>query len=257
MEKQIEELIAKYNEGLADPSEIRMLEQWIQEGKVALTELRELQKLDEMVMNAAGPVPSMRLDDQFYSFLAEEKKKARSVGGSFQWPSLSFLMPRLAFAAVLMAIGFGGGYVLRNRNPEVNELTQRVSDLKEMVMLSLLEKESTTDRLRAVSLTNEMTQASQKVTGALLKTLNEDENVNVRLAALDALKPYVKDSKVREELIHSISRQDSPMVQVELAELMVIIQEKKSVNALKQILENKKTPKEVKSKIEASLKVLI
>ncbi|HMI65495.1 MAG TPA: HEAT repeat domain-containing protein, partial [Cyclobacteriaceae bacterium] len=136
-------------------------------------------------------------------------------------------------------------------------LTREVGDLKEMVMLSLLEKESATDRLRAVSLTSDMNQVSQKVTSALFKTLNEDDNVNVRLAALEVLKSYVRDGRVREELVRSISKQDSPMVQVELAGLMVAMQEKKSVKELRRILENEKTPKEVKSKIEESIRVLI
>ena len=102
-----------------------------------------------------------------------------------------------------------------------------------------------------------MNQVSQKVTHALFKTLNEDENVNVRLAALEALKAFVKDNRVREELVRSISKQDSPMVQLELAGLMVTIQEKKSVKELQKIVENEKTPKEVKNKIRESIQVLI
>jgi hypothetical protein len=46
-------------------------------------------------------------------------------------------------------------------------------------------------------------------------------------------------------------------VQVALAELMVAIQEKKSVDALKQLLNSDKTPQEVKSRISESIKVLI
>jgi len=124
-------------------------------------------------------------------------------------------------------------------------------------VFSLLEKESASDRLKAVSLTSEMNQVSQKVTTALFKTMNGDENVNVRLAALEALKPYAKESAVREELIKSIGKQDSPLVQVAMAEFMATIQEKKSVKALQKLLENENTPKEVRSKINESIKVLI
>jgi DNA polymerase III delta subunit len=102
-----------------------------------------------------------------------------------------------------------------------------------------------------------MNQASEKVTNALFATLNHDENVNVRLAALEALKSYSKGSAVRAKLIESIIIQDSPLVQMALAELMVSIQEKKSVEALKKVMQSDKTPKEVKSKISESIKVLI
>ena len=47
------------------------------------------------------------------------------------------------------------------------------------------------------------------------------------------------------------------MVQLELAGLMVAIQEKKSVKELQKILESEKTPKEVKTKIRESIQVLI
>jgi hypothetical protein len=151
------------------------------------------------------------------------------------------------------------GYLLQSNSgkQEVTQLTEQVSELKEMMMLSLLEKESASQRLKAVSLTSEMDQVSDKVTEALFTTLNSDENVNVRLAALEALKSYVKNSKVRSGLIAAISKQDSPLVQVSLAELMVAIQEKKSVGALKQLLENENTPKEVRTKISESIEVLI
>jgi hypothetical protein len=79
----------------------------------------------------------------------------------------------------------------------------------------------------------------------------------VRLAALDVLMNYVKDDEVRAELIRSISLQDSPLVQIALADLMVMLQEKKSVSELKKLLQKDNTAKEVKAKIEKSLNVLI
>jgi len=260
MEKnRVDELIAKYNEGLADPSELKWIEQLIESGEVNLTQLHELAALDKHLMNLEAPPPSLRLDDEFYSMLANEKRKQRINRLSFSLPDWSVLFPRMAFAMALLVLGFFAGYLFMgpSQNSEVHELTQEVSDLKEMMMFSLLEKESATDRLKAVSLTSGMSTVSQKVTSALFQTLNNDENVNVRLAALEALMPYVKDSAVREGLVQSISHQDSPMVQVALAELMVSIVEKKSVKELQKIIDDQRTPADVKSKIQESISVLI
>jgi hypothetical protein len=199
------------------------------------------------------------LDDKFYTALADEKRASRKNDVSFSFPSLNSLFPRLAMAAVLILSGFAVGYFLQSpqQKTEVSELTKEVGDLKEMVMLSLMEKESATQRLKAVSLTSEMDQASDKVTNALFVALNKDENVNVRLAALEALKPYVSKSAVRLKLIESIESQASPLVQVALAELMVTMQEKRSVDQLRQLLKDERVPKEVKNKISESIKVLI
>ncbi|MCB0489802.1 MAG: HEAT repeat domain-containing protein [Cyclobacteriaceae bacterium] len=258
-QSRAKELVTKYNEGLADPSEVTELERLIEGGEIPLTELRHLAQLEQNIFQIPDPQPSMELDNKFYSMLAEESKKS---GKSF--PTISFAMvndwfPKLALAATLLIAGFVGGYVVNkpSGNEDVSSLTQEVSDLKEMVMLSLLEKESATDRLRAVSLTSEMDNVSRKVTEALIQTLNQDGNVNVRLAALDALRPYVRDSGVREELIKSIASQNSPLVQVALADLMVELQEKKSVKELEKLLNDKGTPKEVKDRIQESIQTLI
>ncbi len=260
MEKNdVVELVAKYNEGLADPAEIRKLEQLIEEGVVLLTDLRKLDLLDKRLSSASDPKPSMELDSKFYSMLSEEKKKAGNPIMDFKLPTFNLLLPRLAFGLVLLIAGFAGGYLISkpDAQSDVASLAQEVTDLKEMVMLSLLEKESATDRLKAVSLTSEMDKASKNVTLALIQTLNEDGNVNVRLAALDALRPYMGDGNVRESIIKSIARQDSPMVQIALAQLMVELQEKKSVEELRKLLKEESTPKEVKERIEESIQVLI
>jgi HEAT repeats len=250
--KAIQELIAKYNEGLADPAEVQVLEQLIEADKVHLTQLTDLQSLHTQIVPLDNSQPPLSVDDRFYQMLNEEKQVTKAV---LAIP----LYQRLAIAAGLMVGGFLIGYLLQSNSgkQEVTQLTEQVSELKEMMMLSLLEKESASQRLKAVSLTSEMDQVSDKVTEALFATLNSDENVNVRLAALEALKPYVRNSKVRSGLIAAISKQDSPLVQVSLAELMVAIQEKKSVGALKQLLENENTPKEVRTKISESIEVLI
>jgi hypothetical protein len=257
-QNKIEELIEKYNAGLTDPSEVLQLEGLIEEGKVDLTQLRSLERLDNQLTAVEAPTTSLVLDDKFYAMLGKEKKKMESPYFSFPVLSWSWLAPRLAFSALLIIVGFAGGYFLNSGNgSDVKILTQEVADLKETMMLSLLEKESATDRLKAVNLTSEMDNVSTKVTDALFKTLNSDPSVNVRLAALEAITPYSRIGKVREGLIRSIAQQDSPLVQVALADLMAQMQEKKSVTEFDKILRSEKTPADVKKKIKESINVLI
>lgn len=257
-QERIEELIVKYNEGQADPAEIKLIEQLIEEGAIDLSQLHELKLLEEQVMKLETPVPSTDLDDNFYQMLRAVKAKNKGFSWSnfFSWPELA---PKLAFASVTLIVGFLAGYMLfpsPSSNKEVSELKDQVLEMKEMMMLSLLEKESATERLKAVSLTNEMSSVSDKVTNALLQTLNNDENINVRLEALEALKPFVRDSKIRSELVRSIAQQESPLVLVALAELMVELQEKSSVKELQKIIKSERTPQEIKKRIEEGIKTM-
>lgn len=262
-QEKIHALITGYHAGTLRANEVQELEQLIESGVVNLSDLNDFMMLEKNLAALASPSPSRNLDSTFYEMLAKEKQSARKFSWkeNFNW---SMWAPRLAFASVTLIVGVAAGYFIRstpstvvNQNDQISQLSQQVSDLQEMMMLSLLEKESATERLKAVSLTQEMDQASQKVTSALIETLNNDDNVNVRLAALDALKPYVSDDKVREALIRSIAKQKSPLVQIALAELMVALQAKSSVKEWKEILDNKQTPADVRKKIQETIQVLI
>ncbi|HEY0654733.1 MAG TPA: HEAT repeat domain-containing protein [Chryseosolibacter sp.] len=260
MEKaRIQELIFKYNTEQASAAEVKEIEQLLEAGIIDLDALQEISKMEKAVAKIKTPEPGADLDHRFYQMLALEKgsKGSFSWREFFSWPQLA---PKLALASFMLVIGIGVGYLIKPSAPandQMAELSQQVIDLKEMMMLSMLEKESATERLKAVSLTSEMSSASQQVTNALLETLNKDENLNVRLAALEALKPYSKNSAVREALIRSIANQESPLVQVALAETMAELQVKSSVSELKKILESEKTPADAKSRIKQSIDVLI
>jgi hypothetical protein len=259
MEKErIQELIFKLNAQQLNAHEQMEIERLIESGKLDLDELESIHSLDATLNKITYPEPSPDLDDRFYQMLSLERK----TGNSFSWSeffSWSFLAPKLALASVALVIGIGVGYFLKPATDpqQMTVLSQQVTDLKEMMMLSLLEKESATERLKAVNLTQDMNDASSKVTGALLETLNEDENVNVRLAALEALKPYARNGVVREALIRSIAKQSSPLVQVGLAELMAELHERSSVKELEKIIQSDETPADVKNRIKESIKILI
>jgi hypothetical protein len=255
-----QDLIHKFNAQQLTGKERTELESLIESGEIGIEELASVAEFEKAIKKIEFPEPSRDLDDQFYQMLALQKRSKGTFSWSkfFAWEEFA---PKFALAAVMLVIGVTVGYLVR---PSVNTgqndmqtLTQEVVNLKEMMMLSLLEKESATERLKAVSLTEDMNDASSKVTNALIRTLNEDENVNVRLAALDALHPYAKNSDVRQALIKSIEKQNSALVQIALAEFMVAIQEKSSVKEFEKIIESERTPAEVKSKIKESIKILI
>jgi hypothetical protein len=260
--EEIQRLLDRFRAGEASDNDKANIELLLLNGSLELEEIEDLSVLSEQVAKLGFPQPSTALDKRFYDLLADEQRTHRRSSSSirfFTWPQF---IPKLALASLMLAAGIAVGYLLRSpggapQNDQVHLLSKQVSDLQEMMMLSLLEKGSATERLKAVGLTQEMDDASKKVTNALIKTLNEDDNVNVRLAALEALKPYTGDGSVREALIRSISRQESPLVQMSLAELMVALQEKSAVKELEKIVKSEKTPAEVKQKIQESVNVLI
>jgi hypothetical protein len=255
--QKIRQLLLRYNAGEAKADEIKELEALILDGHIDLEEIQDFEKLQRNILAMETPAPGASLDDAFYQMLRAEKKASEPRWKTtFSWTDL---LPRLAFAAITLLLGLAVGYLLRSpaeKEQQIEALSHEIGELKEMMMLSMLERESATDRLKAVNLTQGMDQASIKVTSALLKTLNNDENVNVRLAALDALKPFTRDSQIREALIRSIASQKSPLVQVALAELMAALQEKAAIEELQKIMKDSETPSDIKKKIQESIQVI-
>ena len=118
-------------------------------------------------------------------------------------------------------------------------LATQVHELKQTMMLALLENPSASERIRGVSYTSEIKHADKEVINALLSTLNNDPNVNVRLSTLDALAQMAAHPEVRAGLIQSIAQQDSPLLKSAIADVMLKLQEKRSVKSFKELLKQK------------------
>jgi len=260
------DLIIKYNQGKLTTAEEVLLEQYIEQGLIDIDDLEDLRQFNQGLKVVLNQAPELRMHEQFKAMLEEEKDKSQNL--SFQlngwWNQLfgQSLGMRWAYSLALVVLGFGAAWFYNGNqgelvDPEIGVMAQEFNELKEMLMLTMLEKESVSDRLQAVSLTDEMESIDGKVTEALFKTLNNDRNVNVRLQCLEALYPYVSSPKVREGLVLSIQHQSDPLVQMALAELMVSLQEKRSVEPLKELLNQEELIQEAREKIEQSVEVLL
>lgn len=217
------------------------------------------------------PEPSSSLKANFYEMLSEMKaseshskfglatifEKAKAI---FKYrPAYNW-----AYGLVLAILtGFLGYYIgkpdteqLANLN-KVESLAGEVKDLKQMMMLSLLENPMATERMKAVSYSEEISTVDDKMIDALLMTLNHDEDENVRLLTVEALTKMASNPRVRKGLVQSISIQTSPLLQVALADAMVKLQEKSSIKPFEEILKDQNTNSAVKDKIEKSIQILI
>jgi anti-sigma factor RsiW len=104
---------------------------------------------------------------------------------------------------------------------EIHALRDEVRSLSRLVTLSLLKQDSASERLRGVSFGREAGAGDDRVLQALLDTLRHDPDVNVRLAAVDALAPALEQPAVRGQLVQEVGTQHSPMVQIALIDMLL------------------------------------
>jgi len=174
----------------------------------------------------------------------------------------------VGYSVLLVVAGLGFGYLLHRPGvqpgldgnidaaagkKDLVELTRQIGEMREMMMKSLLQNPSASERMRGVSYTSEIHTVSKDVTDALLSTLNNDPNMNVRLMTLEALTHYANDPHVREGLVQSITEQASPLVQAALADVMLRLQEKRAIRPFKKLLQQKDLNGMVRTRIEETI----
>ncbi len=138
-----------------------------------------------------------------------------------------------AAALLIMGVLVGQSLSLRDRGQgDLARLQDEVRGMRQMVTLSLLEQQSASERLRGVDYAYRVDQSDTQVLSALLHAVNHDPNVNVRLAAVDALRKFSASPQLRNTLDKALVKQDSPLVQIALIDLIVDVRDKGAVPSL-------------------------
>lgn len=270
MDEKYMPLALDYIDGNLSPEGEAMLQRHMAAGLINKQELDELAIMMGKLPQKEIEVPGVRMQRRFDAALREEIQKSSRKGFAEafsetlkKWVekhSLNFQPPQLAMGVLLLLIGAGIGYLLRpaeKYDNQLSQLTNEMQQMRELMILNMLEKSSSTERLRAVNMGHDLPEADAKIINALLHTLNHDSNVNVRLAAVEALRRHSAQPMVRKGLIESIEKQESPIVQIALADLMAELQERKAVEPMKKLLKEEKMDDAVRQKIEKSINVLI
>jgi hypothetical protein len=169
---------------------------------------------------------------------------------------------RIAAGIGLLLIGFSGGCWFNQTKETPAQVQTSASEAGLVAMKNVLHfdqvgQTSASERIRAVNQATELNQADREVTQLLINTMNFDDNVNVRLAACEALYRFKDAPGVREAFIQSLKIQTDPNVQIVLIDILVDIREKRAVDEMQRLIQDKNTMKVVRLKAEQGIGTLI
>jgi len=137
--------------------------------------------------------------------------------------------------------------IAQHKNVLLAKLSSDNMASRKLVMLtSLKDMDSPAKRITAVAQAGNFKMVGQDVTTALLQTLNNDPNTNVRLAALDGLARFYRETYIRKQLISSLKTQQNPSVQIALIELLTRMKEAAVLAELDKIVASDTTMRAVK-----------
>ena len=262
------DLVTAYIEGSITSEQRSRLNDLINSGEIDILDVKELENIYHNMGSLPQPEPSEEMSCRFYRMLEQEKENEKqsvysTVMQNVQrwYESLSSIVrpKQVAFAIGIFTLGMMIGNwttPFQDYRQQLDRLSGEVSQMREVMMLSLLDNDSVTERLKAVNVSMEMQPSDNKVADALLKTLQNDPNINVRLAAIEALLHHASQPRVREGLVNAISTQESPIIQAALADAMLMLQEKRSVEKFKELLDQKDLDTGLRDKLQNTVTAL-
>lgn len=214
--------------------------------------------------------PPESLRARFYTMLDEAREKAVSgqsaikTHGFFEkwierfWPR----HPAFQFAVSLLflIVGLTAGFLLtstQSHSAQIEFLQQEMAQMHRIAAFSLLNHQSPGERLRGIHMSCQLDSPDDKLLEQLFFVLNYDSNINVRLAAVDALYLFHLDPRVKKKLTEALQHQDSPLLQVALVDMLVSLKERRAAESLRMLLERNSLNPEVEKRIQDGLKKLI
>jgi hypothetical protein len=224
--------------------------------RIELEELRFLWQGLELVGQAQ---PSAAMRARFYQRLNAISRGQSETRPSRGWRSWKISVPQLAGAVALFVLGVFVGRLNLSRTVSGSEIAQlhgQVEGLRQTVALSLLDGESATSRLEGVSWSTQVQRPDDELVSALLATLNHDQNINVRLASLDALEKLAANDVVRSALEQSIPVQSSPLVQIALIDALVHIRDNSAAGELRKLTSDEDVNASVRQRAQWGLQKL-
>ena len=222
------------------------------------------QKLASLPQEQPSPASRSRFEHMLNAY--EEGRWEKSGRGDranwwTAWWRSAFAPPLAsALAACLLLVGFiVGEHYSTTRpvsNPQIASMQAEVTTLRQLVALSLLEQQSASQRLQGVNYSTQVELPDPEISAALLHALRFDNSVDVRLAALDALRRYKDDRQVRAGLLTALQDQQSPLVQIALIDLFVEMRESSAKEGFRRIEQDTKVNPAVRQRAQWGIQQL-
>lgn len=257
--ERIEALLPDFWEGRLPEREREEVLAWMAANPAAAEEVRALEAVWQGLSAWADERPSPQLETRFNAMLSayERGLKAQKTTTS---PSFWILLKQVwgykpawnvgwqlgfATACLVMGLGLGKGFWGRDEvtTHQIAQLQQQVDVLNQKMTISMLEQNSAAERLAGIDRLRMVAKPTDETLQALVHTLAYDPNVNVRLAAADALMPYLKkDANLQTAFAASFKKQDSPVVQSYLIDILAQDRGKDSIRLLEEVREQTAEP---------------
>lgn len=136
---------------------------------------------------------------------------------------------------------------------QIASLRQEMKMTQELVILGLLKDHSASERLKGLNFAAALNDPKPTLIRALIKTLREDESLNVRLSTIETLERFKQTNEVKRVLVNQLSQTNEPAEQTTLIETLVRMRVKESLPIFEQLQKDEKVDESVRLLARSSI----
>jgi hypothetical protein len=263
--EQIDRLLQKYYDGESTLAEEAQLKRFFAETKLLPDHLKpHAVQFAHYTQEQDVQVDKFLADDWLFEKI--EKPAATSTAPQRKQNFFQVYGWQMAASISLLLVAFWAGHYFLNTSnsgtAEVVALQKEVIEMKQVLTASSSSASaSASDRIRVVSQefnTQELgDEENQEVTRLLIKTMTQDENVNVRMAACEALLKFKEEPTVRKAYLQALSQEKNPLMQLSLIDVITHLKDPSAAPHLQRLAKQENLLPIVKNKAQESLGTLI
>ncbi len=244
--------------------EIRELLDCFYEGQTTLAEEQRLR----IFFSRTDLDSEMTFEKDYFILLAKEKQEtgnglsAEEVILNVEKPAKPLKATRLirftrvAAAAALAIVSYWLGYHTSYRSASQSVINHDHIAVQQLLSLGHQGDISAGDRILALHKLADQGEPAASDIQMLINTLHFDTNVNVRMAALKALKSLAPEPVILRSFIHSLSIQRDPVLQAALIESLAGLNDKQALQVLRDVSEDEQNLELIRKKAEEAAKVI-
>jgi len=237
-----DKLLKKYLEGETSLPEEEKLREYFSEDDSKETDkpMTDIFAAFQEMGQLTGPED---LPGRIDTILSEEEYDRKKSAPVARLNGINLLI-RVAAVLLLTVGGFAAGMWYANTGSSGKKA------LDADVLSARFEQASASERIKLIRTEYDKSGENSGMEQVLIQAMNNDDNVNVRLAAAEALFHFRSDPYVRKALIRSLANQTDPNVQITLIDMLVKMHEKSAISEMRVLLLKKDLNPIVRYKLE-------
>lgn len=208
---------------------------------------KEEDSLFKILDDMSIPKPSKSFKESF------DRKLTQMINNnSFQVKERSYnIYLKVAAIAAIFVIGWFLGSINSKDDREIlHNLQNQLDNNNNLLVLSLLKQSSVSDRLQATNVSFSMSNLDNQVIVALVNSLENDQDPNVRIRCAEILSLHVRPDTLIKIFEKSLDHQTNPFMQLLLINYISSIDDLRAKSIIKDFTNSDKADEFVRSEVK-------